>query len=338
MIALFTAVALLPLASQAQDPDPQRRETGASDGAAGDDKPLGEPEAVGDPRRWAVICVGLPGDTEHEVAFRNTANQLQTWLVQSLRFPAEQVIRLPAHDLEPTQDDARAKPVNSAADPLTAQGVRAALTDVNSKLMPDDVLWIITIGHGNYDGRQAWFHLAGKDPTPEDFGNWLGDVRCREQVVWVTHSSSGWFVKPLSRPGRIVISATAADDESNETEFPHALATVVQRPLPGLDTDQDGTLSVAELLNAVVQEVDHRFKSDNRLPTEHAHLEDNGDGIGTEVFLQQEFSVSIVDAASLSKKKAAWHSRRALPLDGKRARATSVPLSTPTAPKRAEHE
>ena len=345
MIAVFSAVALLALLSHAQDAQPKRGEPGGYDGASGNARPLGERigerKAVGDTRRWAVICVGLPGDAEHEEAFRDTANQIQAWLVQSLQFPAGQVLRLPAQEREPTQVDARANPVNSAASPLTAERLRAALSEVNSRLMPEDSLWIITLGHGNYDGRQAWFHLAGKDPTPEDFGKWLVDVRCREQVVWLTHSSSGWFVKPLSRPGRIVISATAADDESNETEFPHALAAVIQRPQPALDTDQDGTLSVAELLNAVVKEVDRRFKSDKRLPTEHAQLDDNGDGMGTEVFVQQEFEVPVVDAAALSKKKAAWRSRRALGLDGRQARATSVPLSTPTGislPEQPFHE
>jgi hypothetical protein len=198
---------------------------------------------------------------------------------------------------------------------------------LGSKLRPEDSLWIITLGHGNYDGRQAWFHLAGKDPSPADLGKWLSDMRCRQQVVWLTHSSSGWFIKPLSRPGRIVISATAADDESNETEFPHAWSAVVQRPWQTLDTNQDGAVSVAELLNAVAVEVDQRFKSDNRLPTEHSQLDDNGDGIGTEVTLPPEFGVSfnILDPAKLSNQKAAFQSRQSLRLDGEQASATLVP-------------
>jgi hypothetical protein len=39
---------------------------------------------------------------------------------------------------------------------------------------------------------------------------------------------------------------------------------------------------VAELFTATVAEALHRFKSDNRLPTEHSQLDDNGDGVGTE--------------------------------------------------------
>ena len=39
---------------------------------------------------------------------------------------------------------------------------------------------------------------------------------------------------------------------------------------------------VAELFAAVTREVESRFKSDKRIPTEHAQLDDNGDGKGTE--------------------------------------------------------
>lgn len=330
-VALFSAVALLPISSRAQEPQPQREEAAASDTAADNDldnsRPFEERQAEGNTKLWAVICVGLPGDTEYEEAFRGTANLLQSWLVQTLRFPPEQVIRLPAQELTQAQSDARGLPANSVTSPLTAERLRVALSDVSSKLMPEDSLWIITLGHGNHDGRQAWFHLAGKDPSAEDFGKWLNDVRCREQIVWLTHSSSGWFIKPLSRPGRIVISATAADDESNATEFPHAFAAVIQRPLLSLDTNQDGALSIVELLNAIAQEVDRRFKSDNRLPTEHSQLDDNGDGLGTEIMLQPEFGVSFtnIDPATLSRQKAAFHSNRALRLDGSQASATFVP-------------
>lgn len=126
--------------------------------------------------------------------------------------------------------------------------------------------------------------MAKRDPSNEDFDRWLGEVRCREQVFWLTHASSGWFVKPLSQPGRIVIAATAADDESNETEFPEALATIAAEPAEGLDENQDGKVSVAELFTAIVREVLNRFSSDKRLPTEHAQIDDNGDGKETEEF------------------------------------------------------
>jgi hypothetical protein len=263
-------------------------------------------------QRWAVILVGIPGDDAHAVLFRKTADAWQEWLISSLQFPAGQVLRLPA---APTEGQADKDP---AAVPLTAATIRTTFADLSGKLGPDDTLWVFTLGHGNYDGKRAWFHVAGRDPSHEDFGRWLSEVRCREQVIWLTHANSGWFVKPLSKPGRIVIAATAADDESNETEFPQALATVISRPLKTLDADEDGRLSVAELFSAVVQEIANRFQSDKRLPTEHAQLDDDGDGKGSED-LTPPAKTDNTDAAPTPQPATA-------PRDGDLARKTFIPL------------
>jgi hypothetical protein len=221
--------------------------------------------------RWAVILVGIPGDKEHEKLFRQTADAWEKWLTGTLLFEADHVLRLPANPA------AKEKPAG-----LTADAIRTTFADLAKKLHDDDALWVFTLGHGNYDGKHAWFHVAGRDPSNEDFGRWLSEIRCREQVLWLTQASSGWFVKPLARPGRIVLAATAADDESNETEFPEALATVANRSIERLDADGDGKVSVAELFTAVAAEVLRRFQSDKRLPTEHAQIDDDGDGRGTE--------------------------------------------------------
>ena len=41
-------------------------------------------------------------------------------------------------------------------------------------------------------------------------------------------------------------------------------------------------MSVLELYRRTVAEVEARFAADKRVPTEHAQLDDNGDGVGTE--------------------------------------------------------
>jgi hypothetical protein len=228
-----------------------------------DEQPSGE--------RWAVILVGIPGDAEHAKLFDRTADSWEYWLTEALEFDADHVLRLP---LKSATSDAPAG--------LTADVIRTTFVDLAAKLSEEDSLWVFTLGHGNYDGKHAWFHVAGRDPSHEDFARWLSEIRCREQVFWLTQANSGWFVKPLAKPGRIVIAATAADDESNETEFPEALATIAHRTADQLDADRDNRVSLAELFTAVTAEVLKRFQSDKRLPTEHAQIDDNGDGKGTE--------------------------------------------------------
>ena len=63
-----------------------------------------------------------------------------------------------------------------------------------------------------------------------------------------------------------------------------------------------------------MREVLQRFKSDNRLPTEHPQLDDNGDGVGTE-----EISATSVTSSSTANKPGKKK------LDGQLARETIVP-------------
>jgi hypothetical protein len=210
--------------------------------------------------RRALIVVGLAGDAEHEQLFRTTAEQWNTWLTKRLEFsPAHVQLLFASRD-----------------------SLREAIEGACGNVGPDDTWWLMLLGHANYDGRRAWFHLPGPDVNDRELAEWSAGIPCREQVFWLTHTCSGWFLRPLSRKGRIVVTATAADNEFNETEFPQALATVAEKGAAELDKDGDRRVSIAELFAAVVAEVDARFAADERAATEHAQLDDDGDGRGTE--------------------------------------------------------
>ncbi|MDX1930341.1 MAG: hypothetical protein SFV81_27700, partial [Pirellulaceae bacterium] len=78
---------------------------------------------------------------------------------------------------------------------------------------------------------------------------------------------------------------TAADYEFTGTEMPYALANVLsgnsEQALD--DIDQDGQLSLLDLYLSTCLEVHTVFKDLEKLQTEHALLDDNGDGIAREV-------------------------------------------------------
>jgi hypothetical protein len=169
-----------------------------------------------------------------------------------------------------------------AKDAATRKAIENEVSSLQEVLKPEDRLWVFFLGHGNYDGEHAYFHIAGHDIPAEEMGKLFARLDCKEQVFWLTTSASGWMLRSFSAKGRIVISATLADDKYNETEFPYALATVAKRPAAELDTNKDGKVSLLELYRHTVTEVNGRFAKDKRAPTEHAQLDDNGDGIGTE--------------------------------------------------------
>jgi hypothetical protein len=220
----------------------------------------------------ALIVVGLPGDVEHEALFRETAQAWRRWLTGPLKFPAEDVRILfgAAGDRELAQG------------PATREAIASEADRIRSKLAPERRLWVFFLGHANYREGHAYFHLPGPDLREDEYGTLFEGLRCREQVFWMTTPASGAFLPVLSAKGRIVITASQGEQESNETEFPHALAQVSRMPPEELDRNADGRVTVWELFVRTTEAVVSRFQADQRAPTEHALLDDNGDGVGTE--------------------------------------------------------
>lgn len=156
------------------------------------------------------------------------------------------------------------------------------LSDVAKQVGADDSCWLLTLGHGDHDGRRnSRFHVSGRDPTEADWPRWLADVKCREQVIWLTHSSSGWLLKPLSKPGRVIIAATEAADELNET------GATTHSPRSGSSRRRTAMPIVTAAFRSPICSArrgrhEQAFCHEQHLPTEHAQLDDNGDGRGSE--------------------------------------------------------
>jgi hypothetical protein len=139
-------------------------------------------------------------------------------------------------------------------------------------------LWIVLIGHGTFDGREARFNLRGPDFTANELGEWLKPFH--RPVVFVnTSSASAPFMKPLSATNRVVVVATRSGFEQNYTRFGRFLAESLQ-DAEG-DLDQDGQTSILEAFLRATHRVEDFYKTDGRLASEHALIDDNGDGQGT---------------------------------------------------------
>ena len=78
------------------------------------------------------------------------------------------------------------------------------------------------------------------------------------------------------------MTATAADAETNESQFQWHLARVLHDPPPAadLDRDQDGRITLLDLYLLIVRRVMTEYRDCKLIPTEHALLDDNGDGRG----------------------------------------------------------
>jgi hypothetical protein len=227
-------------------------------------------------QRHALILCGHPGDAEHAKSFTVTVRKLRDGLAKTIGVPPERQHVLFGSD--------RPKDLPGATGPATREAVIAKVAEVRKAVRPEDGLWVICLGHCHHDGRQAWWNLPGPDMSAVEFGKLFADVTCREQVFVMTTSLSGFFVAPLSRPGRVVIAATEADAETNETTFPEVFAQFLASGLKVAehDVDKDGKLSLFDLYVVVAKEIAQNYASAEQLATEHQQLDDDGDGVGHE--------------------------------------------------------
>jgi hypothetical protein len=148
----------------------------------------------------------------------------------------------------------------------------------NEVAKPAGELWLVFIGHGTYDGRSAKFNLRGPDISADELAAVLKPCQ-RPLAVINCASASGPFINALSGPNRVIITATRSGYEVNATRFGGYLAKAIADP--AADLDKDGQTSLLEAFLLASRQVEQFYKEAGRLATEHALLDDNGDGLGT---------------------------------------------------------
>jgi hypothetical protein len=243
----------------------------------------GQPTATsGNSERWLLICCGLPGDEEHRA--------LLTKACRDLISAAEPLLGVTSARLRVlVGDDEMQDAISDVAKNIevcTKASVKTAIEELNERVPQDAACWIVLLGHAHLYGQRCQFNVSGEDIDQKAFGEWSNQLTCREQVFLITLPVSGFWIRPLRAPSRVVISATEADLEFTGTEMPYALADVLSGNGAHAaleDHDADGSVSLLDLYIAVNLEIHGRFKARERLQTEHAQLDDNGDGRGSEL-------------------------------------------------------
>jgi hypothetical protein len=140
-------------------------------------------------------------------------------------------------------------------------------------------IWLVLLGHGTFDGKEAKFNLRGPDLSSPQLAKWLEPFR-RPLVIINTASASAPFLNALSRSNRVIISATRSGFEQNFARFGKYLAEAIADPRA--DLDKDGQTSLLEAFLRAGRQTDDWYKGEGRLATEHALIEDNVDALGTQ--------------------------------------------------------
>ncbi len=203
-----------------------------------------------------IIVVGAPGESEFGSNFLKQASQWQKACEGTWR-----QITIGMESNAQTNDLQQLK-----------QSIEAIAQESHSPL------WIVLIGHGTFDGKEARFNLRGPDVSATELALWLQPVH-RPLAVIDCSSSSAPFLNKLSATNRVIITATRSGYEQNFARFGQYFAETLSDP--EADLDKDGTISLLESFLIASRRTAEFYKVENRLATEHALLDDNGDGMGT---------------------------------------------------------
>jgi hypothetical protein len=217
-----------------------------------------------------VVITGISGDAEHAATFSRWAGSMITAAHGRWQVPRDNIVYL-AED--PATDPER------VSGKSTREGIQQALANLAQRARPDDVILVLLIGHGSATGKEARFNLPGPDLTAKEWAGLLSRLSAQRVAVVNAASASGDFIADLSAKNRTVVTATRSGGEKNETVFAEYFVQAFAGD--GADTDKDGRVSILEAFNFSRREVERFYQSTNRLQTEHAMLDDDGDGAGT---------------------------------------------------------
>jgi len=282
-VRLFCGLVVLLLCSCALQADQGNRpqQENANQTQKSETKPeVRKPSAPVDPNKFALVVAGVGGEEAYTKKFTAQATKLYDILTTQLGFGAKNVTLLTEVATDGSPENGSRESEGSPSRRATAEEVKKAFATIKSDAKPDSFVLIVLIGHGSVDNQQPKFNLIGPDLTVKDYAQLIASLPNKRVVFVNCSSSSGDFIKPLSAEGRIIITATRSGNEQNATIFAeHFIAGLANGTA---DADKNGRISVLEAFNYATATIAEWYKQKNRLATEHALIDDNGDGTGHE--------------------------------------------------------
>ena len=216
-----------------------------------------------------LVISGLGGDAAYQERFLEWGASFVDAATTELGVPRENV----AYLAEQPEADARIS-YRSSRD-----NVERVFAETAATVEAGDHVFVLLIGHGSYTGGESRFNLPGPDLTAQDFAVMLDQLSEQRVSFANLTSASGGFVSVLSAPGRAIVVATKTGMERNESVFGGYFIDAFVGD--GADLDKNGRVSLSEAFEFARTEVAREYEADGRMLTEHALLDDNGDGKGS---------------------------------------------------------
>ena len=215
--------------------------------------------------RYALIVSGAHGEPIYADQYSEWRQATVTALLEKLNFDDTKVLTL-----------FEGGDANHAA---TGAGVRRSIEAIRAKMQRDDLLFILLIGHGSFDGTEAKFNLVGPDLSSTEWAALLKPLP-GQLVIVNTTAASFPFLEHLAGPRRVVITATDSVAQKFDTVFPEYFVRALTDA--NADLDKNGRVSIWEAFAGASMGVRRHFTQRGQLATERALIDDNGDGVGRE--------------------------------------------------------
>lgn len=225
-----------------------------------------EPLSTAD-RSELLLIVGASGIAEYGQSFSDWADRWQRAAEQ-----AGAIVTVIGRQQQP-----------SGAESVSDRDAVLAAVARNSSVKSREPLWIVFLGHGTFDQREARLNLHGPDLSASELAEACRPLQ-RPLTAVICASCSAPFLNALSGPGRCIVTATKDGNQLQYSRFGDYLSTAIAG-LEG-DIDRDGQTSLLEAWLFAARRTADFYKTEGRLATEHSLLDDNGDqqGVRAEIF------------------------------------------------------
>lgn len=242
------------------------------------------------PASWYLIVSGIGGEPHYSHRFRRWSQSFAEVVSQYQQVEKIHIHRL-AEAIKSSDNDQHTQvgPHTDVDDRLkalieidgasTLENIQDRLEVIADKAKPGDNVVILFIGHGSSDAGRALFNIPGPDLSAQDLRKHLTALSEQTLVLINTTSSSSAFLQSLAEPGRIVITATSNPAENQHTYFAGYLIEAFASD--AADSNKDKQVSLLEAFSFAVEKTERHYTDKGSIATEHAMLDDDGDGLGS---------------------------------------------------------
>jgi hypothetical protein len=221
----------------------------------------------------ALIVTGLGAEPKYQQQFRSLGSRLATTLSSKYGFADANVAWL-------SEDSTSNNRFHKGRS--TSQNIMRELDRIGAAAKTNDQVLVILIGHGSGQGEDTKFNIPGPDLSAKEFNTALSRFAAQRVAFLDLTTASGDALAVMSYPNRIVVTATKSAYERNESQFARFFVEALEKD-GAADVDKDGRVSLLEAYRYAAQETRKSYEADERLLTEHAQLDDDGNGRGSDL-------------------------------------------------------